>query len=296
MEKIETMRLNNVKDASPEQLRVLQLKELEILKELQKILSLHNLNFFIIGGTLIGAIRNQGFVPWDDDIDIIMKRCDFEKLYDHTEWLEGTQLVLQRSNDKVNQHLTGMTLKDTNTTFINKHSIKENIVHSIGIDIMPLDYRPIGNFKRRLQILYAMIFSLYNADRVPDHQGKILRFLARFPLFVVPGRKLKYKIWSWAEKKMISLGDEDSNEVVELGVGFKALFRYDDAKWFSDSVLVKFEDAELPAPIGYDTYLKAVVGDYMQLPPKSSRGAKHNTYLVDTEKAYSEDERVKFLS
>lgn len=290
------MRIGNIKKATPEQIRTLQLRELEILEELQKILKKHNLNFYIIGGTLIGAVRNSSFIPWDDDIDIIMKRKDFETFYKHRkEWLQGTQFLLEKSNDKINQHLTGMMFKDKNTTFINQHSVNEDIQHSMSIDINPLDYRPIGKFKRKLQIFYAVIFSLYNADRIPDHQGKLLRYLAYLPLKVVPSRRIKYKIWSWAERKMIALGDPKSEEVVELGVGYKALFRYDNAKWFEKSVPVKFEKLTLPAPIGYDEYLRAVVGDYNSLPPKESRVPKHKTYLIDTEVPYDKRMRQKFL-
>nr|SFZ89089.1 Lipopolysaccharide cholinephosphotransferase LicD3 [Loigolactobacillus rennini] len=289
------MQIANIKNASPEQLRELQLTELEILKKLKKILNEHNLTFFIIGGTLIGAIRNKGFVPWDDDVDVLMFREDFEKLYQHPEWLEGTNLVIQRSNAEINQHLTGMNLKDITTTFINKHSVRENIIHSIGIDILPLDYRPVGKFKRYLQIFYASIFSLYNADRLPDHQGVLLRTIAKLPLNLVKSRKKKYKIWKWAQRKMVNLGDKNSGEVVELGVGYKALFRYNSLNWFKSTINKKFEDVTMPVPIGYDNYLRAVVGDYMQFPPKSSRKPKHNTYLVDTETPYSKKMRKQFI-
>lgn len=290
------MELGNIKNASHSQLKEIQLRELEILKHLKAVLDSHGIEFYIIGGTLIGAVRNKGFIPWDDDIDVMMKREDFEKFYRHREeWLEGTNFVLDRSNEKHNQHLTGMTFKDTTTTFINTHSINEDIQHSMSVDIEPLDYRPVGYFKRSLQIFYAIIFSLYNANRLPDHQGKLLRALAYLPLKIVYSKRLKYKIWSWAEKKMISLDDKKSNEVVELGVGYKALFRHDDASWFDGVVLLPFEDILLPAPKNYDKYLRAVVGNYMELPPEESRKPKHTTYLVDTERPYRKNMRQRFL-
>lgn len=290
------MRIGNIKEATPTQIRTLQLRELELLKHLQAILKEHNLSFYIIGGTLIGAVRDGGFIPWDDDIDIIMKRKDFEKFYaNRNEWLKGTNFLLERSNEKVSQHLTGITFKDKTTTFINQHSVNENIQHSMSLDIDPLDYRPVGKFKRYLQIIYAIIFSLYNADRVPDHQGKLLRYLAYLPLKMVPTRRAKYKIWSWAEKKMVKLGNPKSGEVVELGVGYKALFRYDDAKWFDKAIPIQFDGMTLPAPVGYDAYLKAVVGDYTKLPPKEEQIPKHTTYLIDTETPYNEKMREPFM-
>lgn len=289
------MRIKNIKDATPEEIRQIQLRELEILKSLKEVLDKHDLPFFIIGGTLIGAIRDKGFVPWDDDIDLMMMREDFETFYAHPEWLEGTNFLLQRSNAKVNQHLTGMTFKDRTTTFINKHSVHESIMHSMFIDIMPLDYRPVGKFKRNLQIFYAMLFSLYNADRMPDHQGKLLRTLSWLPLKLVPGRAAKYKIWSWAQRKMVQLDDPASNEVVELGVGLKSLRRKVPAAYFKETVEIPFEDMTVTAPVGYDKYLRSVFGDYMQAPSKETQKPKHNTYLVDTEMPYNDAIREKIL-
>lgn len=290
------MRFENVKDATPDELRQLQLKELDILKRVDRVLKEHNLPFYIIGGTLIGALRDHGFIPWDDDIDIMMFRNDFEMLFEHQEWFDNTDLLMFRSNKTVNQHLTGMTVKDTKTTFINKHSVHENLQHSISIDIMPLDYRPVGKFKEYLQMFYAALFSLYNADRMPDHQGKTLRILSWLPLKLVFSRNMKYKIWSWAERKMVALDDPASGEIVELGVGLKSLKRRLPTYYFEGTVNVTFEDTTLPAPIEYDKYLRSIVGDYMSLPPKETRKPKHNTYLVDTDEPYNNNMREKFIS
>ena len=289
------MRFNNVKDATPEQIRALQLKELEILKKLKKVCYEHHLRFFLIGGTLIGALRNKGFIPWDDDIDVMMLRKDFEILSAHPEWFENEDLIMQRSSEKINQHLTGVELKDPNTTFINKHSVNENIQHSIAIDTLPMDYRPKGKIKKMKQIVYSMIYSLYNADRIPDHQGNLIKIPSYLLLKAVPSRKAKYKLWSWAQRKMIALDDKESREVVELSCGIKALFRYVDAAWFESSLEVEFEGELFPIPIGYDEYLTTVFGDYMSLPPEEDRVAKHNTLLVDTEVPYTDDMRKEFI-
>lgn len=286
------MRIENVKDATPEQIRELQLKQLEILKAFKALMDRHGLTFYLLGGTMIGAVRNHGFVPWDDDVDVIMPRKDYELLYSNREtWLKGTDYNLVRTDSVQNQHITGMSFKDTRTTFINQHSVHEQIQHSIGIDVNPLDFRPVGKFKRYEQMVLGAIFSLFNANRLPDHQGTLLRLLASVPLRILP-EKIKVTIWMWAEKRMVSLGNLDSGEVVELGVGFSALKRLVRASWFDHPVLVDFEDTKMPVPNGYDEYLTAVVGNYMAYPPEATRVAKHRTYLIDTEKAYSNQQRM----
>lgn len=291
------MKFFNVKDASTEELRELQYKELEILKKFKKIADQNNISFFISGGTLIGAARSGGFIPWDDDIDVMMWRSDYERLYSlRNDIFKDTSLVLNRTDKKINQHLTGMTLKDSKTVFINHHSLYEKgLTQSIGFDIMPLDYRPVGKFKSYLQVFWGAMFSLYNANRLPDHQGRFVRAVATVPLKIVPDN-LKFRLWKFAEKRMIQLGNPLSDEAVELGVGIKALKRHIKSKWFSRTKLMKFEDVEMPVPVGYKEYLNAVVGDYMKMPPKETRIPKHNTVLVDTKVSYSDKLRLNLIA
>ena len=119
------MKIKNVKTASREEIKALQAVELNILNQLKDVLEKHGLRFFLLGGTMIGAVRNGGFVPWDDDVDVIMFRDDYELFFNNQEeWLKDTDLVLVRSNAEVSQHTTGMNLKDKTTTFINKHSVR----------------------------------------------------------------------------------------------------------------------------------------------------------------------------
>lgn len=289
------MKFKNVKTASHEEIKALQAVELNILNQLKDVLEKHGLRFFLLGGTMIGAVRNGGFVPWDDDVDVIMFRDDYELFFNNQEdWLKDTNLVLVRSNAEVSQHITGMNLKDKTTTFINKHSVRENLQHSIGIDINPLDFRPVGKFNQFKQILYAAIFSLYNANRLPDHQGKLLRVASAVPLKVF-SEKTKSKIWQYFENKMVSLSDPKSGEIVELGVGPKALKRHLAAELFDEQKWVPFEQTLMPIPNGYDEYLSKVHGQYMELPPAEGQVAKHQTYLVDTEVPYSEEIRDEIL-
>jgi len=289
------MRLQNVKNATPEEIRELQKVELGILNQLAEILKQKNLKFFLLGGTMIGAVRNKGFVPWDDDVDVIIPRKDYEILYSHAdEWFKDTNLLLVRSDENSNQHITGMNLKDKRTTFINQHSIFEDLQHSIGIDINPLDFRPVGKVKQLKQVFYAAVFSLYNANRLPDHQGALLRMASAVPLKMF-SEKTKTRIWQYSEKKMIELNDPASGEIVELGVGLKALKRHLAADLFSEQKWVPFEDTYMPIPIGFDKYLSDVHGDYMSLPPEEHRIAKHQTYLVDTEQPYTPELRDKVL-
>ncbi|MBQ9904896.1 MAG: LicD family protein, partial [Synergistaceae bacterium] len=100
----------------------------------------HNLRYWIAGGSLIGVIRHQGFIPWDDDLDVFMPRPDYEKMWS---LLGGAMIdghfVLCRTNRGKNYHHRVMQLVDTETTFIHSRCRDEDIEHGVYIDIIPLD-------------------------------------------------------------------------------------------------------------------------------------------------------------
>lgn len=247
------MSLENIKDATPVELKAIQDKELEVLNLFKEIVQKENLPFYLAGGSLIGAVRDGGFIPWDDDIDVMMWRKDFETLYSKRETAFGeTPLVLARSTEKINQHLTGMTLRDSSTTFINKHSLHEKgLIQSIGFDILPIDYRASGKLNIIKQQLWAIIFSLYNADRLPDHQGMAVRFLSWLPLKIFTKHQ-KYKIWKHAERRMVALGDKNSGFAIELGVGLTRIFKPIKLELLEPVQFVPFEEGSMPIPTGYD--------------------------------------------
>ena len=172
-------------------LKSIQGKELEMLLYFQKICSEHNLRFYLCGGALIGAIRHKGFIPWDDDIDLFMPR---PKVY----------------------HDAGASIRDNYTTFINRHSINDDICHGLALEIMPIDGCPKGKITRIIQIADAMIFALFNAQRIPNNKGWILKLLAKIIYKLIPSKKLRYYIWKKAEKRMTKYKWEDCNEVTDI--------------------------------------------------------------------------------
>ena len=155
----------------------LQEKSLEIFKYFQKICKENNLRYWVGGGTLIGALRHQGFIPWDDDIDVFMPRPDYEKFYQI--WNQVGDLehyALRRTTREKNIHQTDMQLVDLTTTFINRHSVNEDILHGVSVDIMPFEGCPEGKLARGMQIYHSVLYSIFNVQRLPDHQGGLLRF------------------------------------------------------------------------------------------------------------------------
>lgn len=218
--------IKDLSKASLQQMEALQSKELEILKYFKNICEENNLKFFLAGGTCIGALREGGFVPWDDDVDVFMMRKDYEKLYRNwTEYSKNSNYELCRADLKHNYRHAAMTLNDSRTTFINFRTEDEDVNQGIGIDIIPIDFIPEEKIPAFLQKINAILFSIFINQRLPDNQGTLLRKLTTIPLTIVKNQKARFKIWKGAEKKMTKYSYSEKTYAVELVTGLRAIFR-----------------------------------------------------------------------
>ncbi|GAA3616329.1 LicD family protein [Secundilactobacillus similis] len=282
-------KIKNLSQASPEQMRSLQKKELEILKYLKKICEENELKFFLGGGSCIGTLRHQGFIPWDDDVDVFMLRDDYERLYkDWNKYSQNKKYSLCRSDETHNYRHAAMTINDNDTTFINFRTQDEDVNQGIAVDIIPIDYLANGFWQRCWQRWNAIIFSIFINQRLPDNQGKVLRLLTELPLAIIRAPQKRYKVWKRAEKRMIKYSSKNGNQAVELVTGLKAIMRPLKPEWFENVRYEKFEDTEMPIAVGAEKYLTLIFGDYMKMPPVESRLAKHHTALIDTEKSFTD--------
>lgn len=267
--------------------RQLQMKELEILTYFKEICRKNNLRFYLCGGCLIGALRHKGFIPWDDDVDIFMPRPDYERLA--REWkkiADTSRYVYCRTGRKHIYHDAGASIRDINTTFINEHSKNDDICQGIPIEIMPIDGCPDGKIARLQQLFFAMIFSLFNVQRLPDNKGKLIRGLSKFLYFIVPSKQIRYRIWKYAQHQMTRYRWEDCHKVTELIGSLKGMLLEHPKRDFEQAVEVDFEGQKMPVMRGYDRYMRLIWGDYMALPPKEQQVAKHSVVYVDLNHSY----------
>lgn len=289
--------IRNLENASPEQIKALQSKELEILKYLKKICGDNGLCFFLGGGSSIGAIRHKGFIPWDDDVDVFMPRKDYEILYENwNRYSTNHKYDLCRSDLKHNYRHAAMTINDNTTTFINFRTADEDVNQGIAVDIIPIDYLANQPVSRLVQRINAILFSVFINQRLPDNQGTLLHFLTWLPLSIIKSPKARYRIWHHCEQKMIKYSLRGGSEMVELVTGLKAIFRPLNSEWFEKTIYKEFEDTEMPVPIGYDAYLTLIFGNYMEFPPMETRKAKHHTSMIDTEVPYKEYKGKYYLN
>lgn len=273
---------------TPETLRKLQLKELDTLVYFKEFCDKNNLLFYLCGGCCIGSLRTGGFIPWDDDIDILMPRDDYEKLYKLWDNDKQERFKLLRTDEKIFTGNIFTTIVDTETTCVKANQAHLDIPFGIMMDIFPIDGCPKGKFKRTMQKLNAMIYSLFLAQIVPENHGGIMALGSKFLLSIVKSPKAREKKWRNAERRMSKYKIADCEYVTELCEGVHSMQPEYPKEWFASAVYREFEGLQMPIPVGYDPYLKKAFGDYMTPPPEDKQKPHHDMILVDTERSYKE--------
>lgn len=283
--------LLDLRSFSEEELRHWQNKLLDILLYFKQFCEENNLRFYLSAGTLIGAVRHQGFIPWDDDLDVIMPREDYEKLYElWPKKADVSKYVCLKSTRELCVKYPMTVIRSCDTTCIFDHSQDLDICQGMKIDVEVLDGVPANRFRARLHWLYALILALYRAQRVPNQAVKYKRVIARILLCLVPFEKARYRISEFCEKQIKKYRFEDCENVRYLS---EPVLR---REWFDKPDYLMFEGHKMPAPIGYDAYLRERYGDYMKLPPVEKRYPKtKNVVFCDLDNGYQMYKGKKYM-
>ncbi|WP_299524081.1 phosphorylcholine transferase LicD [uncultured Methanobrevibacter sp.] len=267
-------------DYSDDTIQKLQKLELMILKDFMAICEKNDIEYFIYGGSALGAVRHGGFIPWDDDIDIIMFRKDYEKF---------KKVALSKSNDKYN-FLTSKT-KDYFFLF-SKIMLKNTIFEEwwvnqvdfdlgIDIDIFVLDNVPDNKLKRLIHVKRCRFLDRLLAMSVIKFEG--------YPLLVQTLANIGHgflKLFNISREKLFKkthkLLDKYNEKECRYVCDISALHHPQiyEIKDFKPSKKIMFEDVEVNCPNNLDSILTQIYGDYMTLPPESER-YNHITQKID---------------
>lgn len=265
------------------------------MKVFDKFCRRHKLRYFLCGGCCIGTIRHQGFIPWDDDVDVFMPRPDYERL--RKLWkqeMDEHQYALCRSGPGVFLRSMLTAISDEETTFIKERQADLDIHHGVRLEILPLDGCPNNPVLRRLQILCALIFQVFNLQEAPTSKGKALEWAGKAMLALFPGQKARYRIWRLMEKLMSRYSFDRCTKTTELCSRYQYMVNEYPHWVFEKAVFKPFEGQKFPIPLGYDTYLTMAFGEYMELPPESAQIPKHDAVFVDLDHSYKNYRGVYF--
>lgn len=271
-----------------------QRHELEVFKEVVKVLERHSLTYYAIGGTCLGAIRHGGFIPWDDDIDIALPREDYEKF--RTEYYNELPEYLEKLDGDNAKHYPWMFMKihDNRTAYISDYAKNlPDIYTGAFIDIMPMDKLPekkddVGIFLKRLNRCLDLNTIIRSNYKRIDSPSRLLKEIFRFII------KLTHKS-NYYYSKFQRLVEEE-NKKVDSQKLFYSFFVYTHLPiekisfpnlYFEELIDVPFEDTNIKVPKKYDDYLRTYFGDYMKLPPEKQRNSGHSAIVCDMNKPLS---------
>ena len=268
-----------------EQLKAIQRVETNILKAFDEVARKLNLTYFICGGTLIGAIRHKGFIPWDDDIDVMMPREDYEIFLEKGAGLLPDKYFIQNFHTDPEFPANFTKIRDNDTTFIETSVRNCDINHGVFIDIFPLDFCPDSKIRREMLLFKNRVLSLRisSAFYLPYRKHSFKWKLA-YPclLLMYPSHRR-----AMIARERLYRSCKHSGYIANYGGawGRKEII---PAQWYGEGCLLEFEGLEVSAPAEYDKWLEQVYGDYMKLPPEEKRVPHHYVDVIDLEKSYKE--------
>lgn len=286
-------------------LQDIQQESLRILKVVHEFCVNNNIQYSLTGGTLIGAARHNGFIPWDDDIDILMTRPNFDK-FCNTFVHEGYSI--KQPGDK-NYWLKFARVFDDDRTVVSEHVVPtEKQDYGLWIDIFPIDGAPEDekDFKKLAHRCENFKFYTWNSrhyiyDRAQARKQPILRnVLSQINIFIKWFKEtlryqireiIRFKAMHWVFKPLHSLIKDEVNLLhlnkfgdnaycCGLCFAFRNYYSRYKTSWFDNYELIHFEDTQFYAMAGYKEFLTEQYGDYMKMPPLEKQVPKHNQYKV----------------
>lgn len=274
-------------------LRELQLVELEILKEVVRICNENNITYYISGGTFLGAVRNKGFIPWDDDVDIAMPRTDYEKflkIFDKKNENEDIKLSTFYNSAESKYYPAKVICENYK---IKSKSSKNEQIWSSWIDIFPLDGMPKNHmiskihqvvllyYRARLKFsCFDDVVDINNTKTRPLHE-RILIWIGLHSNIGKNTPSIKYLIK--IDKALKKYSEEESEVYVNFmgSYKFKSIISKSDV--YKNGALYEFEGMWLNGPKEFDKYLTQIYGKNYMIPPKTSDRNKHHTEVIKYE-------------
>lgn len=253
-------------------MRALQLCELEILDEFVRICEKYHLQYYLVGGTLLGAVRHKGFIPWDDDVDVAMPRKDYEKFARVCETELSADFFYQCPDTDPYYFLTYAKLRKKGTSVYEERFKKSKFYNGVFIDIIPLDLCPLPG---------PICHLLFNILAVMNYRGQVDSGEPYLPYQELIG-KIGYSLLRLLGKRQIvafrrgliyiSTILSDKRHLASYSGAYGYYREVFPACWFGKGSLVEFEGKKYNAPTEVELELTQIYGrDFMTLPPDDKR-------------------------
>ncbi len=250
--------------------------EVEILRKFDNFCTENNLKYCLTGGSLLGAVRHGGIIPWDDDIDVAMYRPDYDKLLKLADEMPDDCKLFSIERGDKSARLYG---RICNKSYISVDKFyDESLSGYFGIDVFPLepvpaDPKDYAAFSKKIRLLRRMF--IFSNSALFKGNGFLKAYIIKpIPIIFckIIGAKRIYKMF----RNLIEKIDYEDTDCIALVTGqYTENERYPKEKYYN-LIRLPFEGLKLPAMKTYDEYLKLLYGDYMKLPDEAHRQPHHS--------------------
>ena len=258
--------------------------ELDLLGQFIRVCGELGLRYYVLGGTLLGAVRHRGFIPWDDDIDVGMPRADYEIFLREGQKRLAQPYFVQTFRTDPLFTANFAKLRNSNTTFVETSLRGRALNHGVYIDIFPLDFYPDDpRAERSLRVKNWFLngritATFFYSEKLPLRcrlKHRVCTLLCpsveaalgrREALFrsVTEGGRIANHCGAWGKKEIVP------------------------SEWYGEGCELEFEGLTVRAPRDHHRWLTQVYGDYMQLPPVEKRVGHHYCDVIDLDRPYTE--------
>lgn len=244
----------------------IQTEALKILVDFAKFCEENQLKYYLAGGTLLGAVRHQGFIPWDDDVDVLMPRPDYERFISLTQGKMQDKYLVYHDDTFTCNALPFMKVE--NPEFVVFEKVYKT-QQALWIDIFPVDGMPdtFKKQKKHMNKIAVYDYLLWQSKSAEQCTGGNLKMLVKkilfFPLILVGSKRIVNKITKLAK----SYAYEDC-EIVGSAAGRYGVKECIPKAVFEPRMFMSFEQQQFQVSTGYDTYLTNLYGNYMEIPKK----------------------------
>lgn len=267
-------------------LRQCQLVQLEIAKEVKRLCEENDICYFLVAGSALGAVRHEGFIPWDDDLDIGMLRYDYDAFINVASSQLSSKYFLQTWNSDKHFGLPIAKIRKNNTTYVERNSKNVGIHSGIYVDIFPLDNVPDSKMlyliqKYESKILLHLLLNKNGYDYL-EGSSKIKQFVGS----IIKSISLLFSL-EFLQNKMIKCITRFNKSITNRVVAFGGANTYEKEtlkrEWVSETEKTQFENEKFLIPKQWDEYLTHFYGDYLTPPPKEKRMEGHSIEIVSFE-------------
>lgn len=251
-----------------------------LLKEFDRVCRKMDIPYTLFAGTMLGAVRHQGFIPWDDDLDVMMRRGDYERFLAGAEELLDTGKFFLQKEFSPHWPMFFSKLRLNGTTCLEKVHPRDSAMHQgVYMDIFPCDNAAPSKLGRRIQFLASKVVIAKSLDARGYATDSRLKKCFIALCCLLPA------------KPFLNIVRKSKPSGVFHGFlagGSKYIKNIYPARWFEEYLDMPFEDGEFSLSACYAEVLSQLYGDYMRIPPPEERLCKEHAILVDLKHSYEE--------